>query len=71
MHHFYYLTVDQCVVRVSASRRPSERSAPRPTRTWVMQEQLSTERGIFWCPTWEVTWSRLSKLTYIGRVKHA
>jgi hypothetical protein len=66
MKHFYYLTEDEEVVRVSAKRKPGPNTIPSST-TWVMQERIENiDYKPEWHGTWEVTWPRLSKLTYIG-----
>lgn len=71
MTHYYYLTETDEVVRIRANKKPG------PTGLypglWVVQELFDAaecaDKKPTWHATWEITWGRLSKLTYIGKVK--
>lgn len=64
---FYYLTGEQYVIRITASRRPSEKTKPK-SGTWKVKEFDGNHWGFPIFP--EITWKTLSDLTYIGRVRH-
>jgi hypothetical protein len=71
MYYFYYLTPDEHVVRIRASRKPSKRNAPS-RGTWILQEQIIhpisfDKKWTIGCAP-EITWFTLSGFTYIGRV---
>lgn len=64
---YYYLASGERVIRISADKKPN--ASNRSTNgTWVVKEF----DGVSWrIPTFpEITWGTLSKLTYIGSIKH-
>lgn len=59
---FYYKTHSGHTLLIIANKRPSKKNAP-PSGTW-----LAHETDTIWHNSFEITWSGLSQLKYIGSV---
>jgi len=70
MATFYYLTENETIIRIKKKQKPSAKTCPR-SGTWVIEEYSNNSLNSKWgMPCFpEITWNRLSQLTYIGKTK--
>lgn len=75
MTYHYYLTETDCIIRIRSKRKPSQNSRAVFSGTWVVEERFCAcgcaDKKPTWHATWDITWGRLSQLTYIGKVNRA
>ena len=63
---YYYLDDTEHIIRIKSSRRPSITTRSW-SGTWIVNE-FNGKKWIMPCCS-EITWTTLSKLTYIGKTK--
>lgn len=64
MRHFHYLDSNGMALRITALRRPSEKTKPK-RGTWVVFE--ADKDGDWTLPVFpEITWGELKRLEYLG-----
>lgn len=63
MMKYYHYAADNTVIRVKASRRPSEKTKPK-SGTWIVHERNNCNWEMPCFP--EITWGILKTLEYIG-----